>query len=70
MTISLNLINLGGLLSSGPILLFQYLDGVSLVRQVWLERDRIFNHHICRSFHTSFELEDMEHIVNSQQLQR
>jgi hypothetical protein len=66
--IPLHLIESSGLLLSGLIFLFQYLDGVGLVCQVWLEGNSIFNHHIRQGLQTSLELGNMEHVVNSRQL--
>jgi hypothetical protein len=56
---------LGGLVLSDSVLLVQNLDGIDLVCQIWLKWNGVFNYHIGWRLHTSFELGDMKHIVNS-----
>jgi hypothetical protein len=66
MIIPLNLIKPNGLLSCGSILLVQYLNRITLVGQVGLKWNVVFNHHI-RRLHISFELGYMEEIVHTRQ---
>jgi hypothetical protein len=63
--IPLNSIELSGLLASDSVLLIQNLDGIGLVRHVWLQWHGIFNYYISRRLQASFELGDKKHIVNS-----
>jgi hypothetical protein len=63
--IPLNLVKPGSLVLSVVVLLVQNVDRMGLVCQVWFQWDGIFNHTISRGLLTSFELGDMEHVVNS-----
>jgi ABC-type uncharacterized transport system permease subunit len=63
--IPLNLVKLGGLVSSESGFLVQNLDGICLVGQVCLQWDGVFNYNISQGLQTPFELGDMKHIVHS-----
>jgi hypothetical protein len=63
--IPLNIVEPSSLISGDSVLLVENPNGICLVRQVWLQWERIFNHNISRGLQTSFELGDVKHIVNS-----
>jgi hypothetical protein len=64
--IPLNLVKLGSIVSGDSVLLLEDIGGICLVCQVLLQCDGMFNNNIGWELHTSFELGDMKHVVNSQ----
>jgi hypothetical protein len=63
--IPLDFVKLCGLVLSDSVLLVKNLDRMSLVCQVWLQWDGVFNHNINRRLQTSFEFGDVKHVANS-----
>jgi hypothetical protein len=64
--ISLDLVEPSSLVAHDSVLLVESLDGMCLVCQIQFQWDGIFDNNIGRRLHTSFELGDMKHIMNSQ----
>jgi hypothetical protein len=65
MIIPLSLVKSCGLVAGDSVLLVQNLGRIGLVCQVRLQWDGVFDDDISRGLQTSFELGDMEHVVNS-----
>jgi hypothetical protein len=66
--ISLYIVEASSLVPCDSVLLVENLDGTSLVGQVGFQRNGALHNHISQRFQTSFELEDVEHIIYSRQL--
>jgi hypothetical protein len=63
--IPLDLIEPSCLVARDSVLLVENHDGMCLVRQIRFQWDGVFDNNISRRLQTSFELGDMEHIMNS-----
>jgi hypothetical protein len=64
--IPLDLVEPSSLIACDSVLLVEHLDGICLVYQIRSNRMVSFElGDISRRLHTSFELEDMKHIVHS-----
>jgi hypothetical protein len=63
--IPLDLIESSSLFVCDSVLSAENLDGMCLVCQIRLQWDGVIDNNISRRLQTSFELEDMKHIVNS-----
>jgi hypothetical protein len=63
--IPLDLIEPSSLVARELVLLIENLDEMCLVRQIRFQWDGVFDNNISRMIQTSFELEDMKHIMSS-----
>jgi hypothetical protein len=63
--VPLDLVEPGSLVAGDSVLLVDNLGGIYLVCQIRFQRDGVFDDNIRRRLQTSFELGDMEHIINS-----
>jgi hypothetical protein len=61
--IPLYFVELSSLVACDSVLLVKNLDGMGLVGQVGFQWNGVFDNHISQRFQTSFELEDVEHIM-------
>jgi hypothetical protein len=62
----LDLIESSSLVARDSVLLVENLDGICLVSQIRFQWDDVLDNNISRRLQTSFELEDIKHIMNSQ----
>jgi hypothetical protein len=63
--IPLDLVEPSCLFACDSVLLVENLDGICLVCQIRVQWDGVFDNNISQRLQTSFELGDMEHIMNS-----